>query len=231
MTEIQKQTKLITLPPWSKMDIVVLSFKREKNVPPTQIELSQVSYSLQWLILRLVRIYKLRINFLYHTQELNHQKSSVKKLRKNLIRKSFKVLDWTLFIGFCMLAGHFMIGVIAEYQAKKSGFAQSLEPIKELPTIVFCLDGTKTWRYGEMLNISYYAKGKYINNLNAGKVYEVESGSETVQVEQIRTLGCRTHLLQLFKLSKKVLISEIFIWCYPILWSEIRWFWGKKLCS
>ena len=37
-----------------------------------------------------------------------------------------------------------------------------------------------------MLNISYYAEGKYINNLNAGKVYEVESGSETVQVEQIR---------------------------------------------
>lgn len=56
---------------------------------------------------------------------LMQEKCSVKtpKLKKNLIKISFKALDWILYIGFCVLAGHFMIGVISEYQAKKSSFA------------------------------------------------------------------------------------------------------------
>ena len=90
-------------------------------------------------------------------------KMKVKK-RRSICRKPtlgkrikviFKGLDWTLFLGFCFLAGHFMNNVIDEYQAKKTSFTQSLEPIKKLPTIVICLKSKWWWLYEKEIIISY----------------------------------------------------------------------------
>ena len=71
------------------------------------------------------------------------------RLRKS-IKVFFKVVDWVLFIGFCILACYFMKNVIDEYQAKKTSFTQSLEPITKLPTIVICLESSFNWLYGKI---------------------------------------------------------------------------------
>ena len=75
-------------------------------------------------------------------------------------------MDWFLFIIFCILAIYFMKNVLEEYHEKKTGLAQSLEPISTLPTVVFCLDSPYTWEYEKHLTIAYQGKGiKFTNNL------------------------------------------------------------------
>ena len=53
----------------------------------------------------------------------------------------FAAVDWIVFVGFSILAAHFMIDVLANYQAKTTSFSQSLEPILKMPTIVMCIEG------------------------------------------------------------------------------------------
>ena len=47
----------------------------------------------------------------------------------------FKGIEWIVYICFCILAGIFMVDVIAEYRASETFMSQSLKPITKLPTI------------------------------------------------------------------------------------------------
>ena len=53
----------------------------------------------------------------------------------------FNIIDWILFLVFSILAAHFMIDVIDQYQDKATSFSQSLEHITKMPTIVMCIEG------------------------------------------------------------------------------------------
>ena len=95
-------------------------------------------------------------------------------------------MDWFLFIIFCILAIYFMKNVLEEYHEKKTGLAQSLEPITTLPTVVFCIDSPYPWEYKKHLTISYQGKGINLgNNLDEHVNHVSESGKEIVQVVQI----------------------------------------------
>ena len=93
------------------------------------------------------------------------------------IKVIFKGIDWALFIGFCFLAGHFMKNVIDEYQAKKTSFTQSLEPITKLPTVVLCSESPYSWVYGTDVKISYQAPYDFVN-LNVNQKHDLIDDSK-----------------------------------------------------
>ena len=99
------------------------------------------------------------------------------------IKVFFKVVDWVLFIGFCILACYFMKNVIDEYQAKKTSFTQSLEPITKLPTIVICLESSFNWLYGKEVNISYRTPHTEVS-LEENQKYDLRDDNEVVEVNQ-----------------------------------------------
>ena len=69
----------------------------------------------------------------------------------------FKVLEWTIYIGFCILAAFFMKDVIDQYQAKETYLGQSLKPITNLPTLVFCVDHKHhQFKINQDITISYF---------------------------------------------------------------------------
>ena len=69
----------------------------------------------------------------------------------------FKVLEWTIYIGFCILAAFFMKDVINQYQAKETYLGQSLKPITKLPTITFCVDHKHhQFKINQDITISYF---------------------------------------------------------------------------
>ena len=74
--------------------------------------------------------------------------------------KCLKIIEWFTFFGLCCLSAFFMSGVLDKFISGKTGFAQSEEPIKELPTITFCFSETKTsklveYEYGQDFKIEY----------------------------------------------------------------------------
>ena len=50
----------------------------------------------------------------------------------------WKLLEWILFLGLCIVSYFFMEGVLDKYQSKNSSFHQYEEDINENPTIVMC---------------------------------------------------------------------------------------------
>ena len=115
--------------------------------------------------------------------EIKPKDSRKLKFRKTF-RFIFKTINFTLFVGFCVLAGYFMTNVIDLYQEKKTNLAQSLEPITKLPTIVFCLKSDMDWVYGKNINISYEGSNFEVNHLQEFKRYFIQEANETVQVVQ-----------------------------------------------
>ena len=72
---------------------------------------------------------------------MNNKRLCRKTIWTRRINVIFNSIDWILFLGFSILAAHFMIGVIDQYQEKTTSFSQSLEPITKMPTIVMCIEG------------------------------------------------------------------------------------------
>ena len=126
--------------------------------------------------------------------------------QKTLLGKRMKVifkgLDWTLFIGFCILAGHFMNNVIVEYQAKKTSFTHSLEPITKLPTIVLCLESGYTWKYGTQVNILYQTPNTFVS-LKENQKNDLRDDHEVVEVNQfeVRCYKINSTLMEPFEQS------------------------------
>ena len=58
----------------------------------------------------------------------------------------FNVVEWLLYIVFSVLAALFVKDVWVQFQAKDTFMGQSLEPMTEFPSIVFCLD-KYSWNY------------------------------------------------------------------------------------
>ena len=78
-----------------------------------------------------------------------------------------------------------MINVIETYQSKKTSFAQSLEPITELPTVVICLYERKSDFYLplESANITYKTGLGTKTTLTNQKQFLVKD-NETVEIHQ-----------------------------------------------
>ena len=118
------------------------------------------------------------------------------------IKVIFKGLDWGLFIGFCILACHFMNNVIYEYQAKKSSFIQSLEPIDKLPTVVICFESKYTWFYGKHVNVSYETPNTFVHLKDYLK-YDLSDDNEVVEINQYNSkcIKINTTLVEPFQQS------------------------------
>ena len=107
-----------------------------------------------------------------------------KKIRSNKIILGrnvnifFAAVDWILFLGFSILAAHFMIDVIHQYQTKATSFSQSLEPIAKMPTIVMCIEGDIISKYGKEIKLDYYAEGRlfaYKEKLKENRTYVLKN--------------------------------------------------------
>ena len=101
----------------------------------------------------------------------------------------FSAVDWTLFLGFSMLAAHFMINVIHQYQVKATSFSQSLEPIAKMPTIVMCIEGNIISKYGKEVKLDYYAEGRFFDKkqkLKENRTYTLTAVNETFRALQVQ---------------------------------------------
>ena len=47
----------------------------------------------------------------------------------------FKILEWTLFIGFVISSGWFTSGVLQQFFSGKTGFSQSKEKVTNYPVV------------------------------------------------------------------------------------------------
>ena len=71
--------------------------------------------------------------------------------------KYIQAIEWTLFVGLCGVSMVFMYGVLDKFFSGKTGFAQSEERIKEIPTIVICFSKSRKteYEYGLDFEIEY----------------------------------------------------------------------------
>ena len=53
--------------------------------------------------------------------------------------KLFKTLEWTLFIGFCIVAGWFASSVVENFFLRKTSFSQQEEEVRTYPVITILL--------------------------------------------------------------------------------------------
>ena len=79
------------------------------------------------------------------------ESSRTKLFLKDQIDSIFKIVELTIFLCFCIIAGIFMKDVIDQFQARETFMGQSLRPIFELPTIILCIgeNGNQKWEYEE----------------------------------------------------------------------------------
>ena len=78
-------------------------------------------------------------------------------------KKYFKIIEWILYAGFCILSAYFMWGVLDKYFSRQTGFTQSEEPINEYPTITFCF-----FNPGSIKHYEYETDFKFIYAIYAG---------------------------------------------------------------
>ena len=120
-----------------------------------------------------------------HKRKLVCKKAKIAK-RINVV---FTGIDWILFLGFSILAAHFMIGVLDHYQAKTTSFTKSLEPITSLPTIVMCIEtGARIYDFEKLVKLSYIAEGSKvvkIDNVKENEIYDLKGANEIMQVIQV----------------------------------------------
>ena len=125
----------------------------------------------------------------------------------------FAAVDWIMFVGFSILAAHFMIDVLANYQAKTTSFSQSLEPILKMPTIVMCVEGHQISNFKEDIKLGYHAKAKKyiaIKNIKEHKKYILKDANETFQVLQVREncIRLESNLTWPYKHGSRIIVLE-----------------------
>ena len=103
----------------------------------------------------------------------------------------FKGIEWIVYVCFCILAGIFMVDVIAEYRASETFMSQSLKPITKLPTITLCMTPTledkfPQWVYQSDVRLDYHIDGDIRRTtLNEKEALHFEHSNETVMLEQV----------------------------------------------
>ena len=69
--------------------------------------------------------------------------------RTSRLEVLFKIIEWSIYICFCVLAAIFVKGVWDQYHAKETFLGQSLEPFTELPSVILCLKTPWAWSYSK----------------------------------------------------------------------------------
>ena len=100
------------------------------------------------------------------------------------IKCYFKVLEWAVYIGFCILAAFFMNDVIDQYQAKETYLGKSLTPITKLPTITFCIDHEHQFKINDDLIISYHNQEIHDESILQERIL-TQFGREYLQLNQV----------------------------------------------
>ena len=107
-------------------------------------------------------------------------------------KKQTKIIEWISFLGLCILAIYFMWGVMGKFLSNKTSFTQTEEPMKELPTIVFCFSKVGSYEteyeYGSDVEINYglfVTYGEY-HNVTLKEGENTTLLSETVHLEKLR---------------------------------------------
>ena len=49
--------------------------------------------------------------------------------------KLFKILEWILFVGFIIVSGYFVSGVLENFFSRKTSFSQHKEKVTEYPVL------------------------------------------------------------------------------------------------
>ena len=77
-------------------------------------------------------------------------------------KKQTKIIEWISFLGLCILAIYFMWGVMGKFLSNKTSFTQTEEPMKELPTIVFCSSKGAFINHVDIREIGYLTDSKKV---------------------------------------------------------------------
>ena len=87
-------------------------------------------------------------------------------MRASQQAKNFQVIEYILFFGLCLLSVVFMHGVLDKFFSGKTSFSQTEDYIKELPTIVICLNKPNSskieYEYGSDLQIWYEMRSRHL---------------------------------------------------------------------
>ena len=70
------------------------------------------------------------------------------------LTKYFKITEWILYLGLCILSAYFMEGVLDKYFSEKTSFTQSEEPIEDAPVITICFTESE-YEYGSDFILEY----------------------------------------------------------------------------
>ena len=123
---------------------------------------------------------------------MNKKRSSKPKmtLKSKRIDFVFRMVEWLIYVGFTILAGLFMKGVLNQYQSKNTFMAQSFEPITRMPTIVICFNSKHHWKYDEEVTISYRITGYHDKVvLKQHEIVLLQEDGQSVVLEQF-TFNC-----------------------------------------
>ena len=93
-------------------------------------------------------------------------------------------LEWSIYIGFCILAFLFVKDVLNQFHAKETFMGQSLKPISKLPTISFCLNTNETISEDDLIVQSKDTEGEF-KTLTENKTLHFETLNETIALERM----------------------------------------------
>ena len=93
-------------------------------------------------------------------------------------------LEWSIYIGFCILAFLFVKDVWNQFHAKETFMGQSLKPISKLPTIAFCLNTNETIGNDDLIVQSKDTEGEF-KTLTENETLHFETLNETIGLERM----------------------------------------------
>ena len=106
--------------------------------------------------------------------------------------KYFQVIEYIFFFVLCGVSVYFMYGVLDKFFSGKTSISQSEVSVKDLPTIVLCLDKASSrktdYEYGSDFMIQYGIYDKTWDNFEELFLYEGRKSilfDETINLEKM----------------------------------------------
>ena len=119
-------------------------------------------------------------------------------LLESRLKKFFKIVEWTIFLGLCMVSYFAIIKVWEQYQSYDSNFKRSTKSGSDVPTVLIYFRSTKNqangkdFEFGTDFNLSYSVWGRSNKTfLNRG-LNNIEINARKIQVryEPLKYPGC-----------------------------------------
>ena len=91
------------------------------------------------------------------------------KVKRHIIShyKVFKIIEWTLFIGFIMASGWFSKGVLQQFFSNKTSFSQYKEKVTDYPVVNIVINCPESEINLSSLEVKYTTSGMTASGMTA----------------------------------------------------------------